>query len=416
MNIKGHTYRTVLIGTWCVLMVMWTGFAPLCAQGVAVGETNALPDPSAILDVQSVNKGMLIPRMNATQRMAIAAPANGLMVYQVANATSAGVIMPRGFWYWDGVQNLWIHLGLERTGKVDQEAGAVLDSGFGDAYIDIPEVGVNTLLWATPFNSPPTVVVTPEFDAVGTPPVITDYCQPNVIACASTLRARWIRLYSPDIDLFDNFTPPFLANQSHTNCSGAGNTTTYKYLPQTGTTFAASNTPFNSGILDLCNAPYELALWMRMWNTSNKSFRMFIDKNQDGDFNDPGEMIGSFNNLPPTGYFGAEAFAFGNWDATFYPILPIPADIVDGVTKVRIVIKQAAVMSDNPCFAGDDFTYTYDFDLEVVCGGGGAPFYPNDLNWCNVDDVTTTTARISCFDDTGTAADVKYHYKIIPHD
>ena len=51
------------------------------AQNVAVNATGAAPDPSALFDVQSTNKGMLIPRMSTAQRKAIATPATGLMVF-----------------------------------------------------------------------------------------------------------------------------------------------------------------------------------------------------------------------------------------------------------------------------------------------------------------------------------------------
>jgi len=39
------------------------------------------PDPSAILDLSSTDKGFLVPRMDSLQRNAIATPANGLIVY-----------------------------------------------------------------------------------------------------------------------------------------------------------------------------------------------------------------------------------------------------------------------------------------------------------------------------------------------
>src|SRR6266487_3806089 len=51
------------------------------AQGVAINNNNAAPSSSAMLDVQSTTKGVLIPRMTTAQRTAIASPAKGLMVY-----------------------------------------------------------------------------------------------------------------------------------------------------------------------------------------------------------------------------------------------------------------------------------------------------------------------------------------------
>lgn len=55
------------------------------SQGVAINESNASPDPSAMLDIESEEKGILIPRMNQSQRNAIMNPANGLMIYQTDN-------------------------------------------------------------------------------------------------------------------------------------------------------------------------------------------------------------------------------------------------------------------------------------------------------------------------------------------
>lgn len=55
---------------------------PAFAQSVGINNTGASPHSSAILDIQSTDKGLLIPRMTQAQRYAITAPATGLMVYQ----------------------------------------------------------------------------------------------------------------------------------------------------------------------------------------------------------------------------------------------------------------------------------------------------------------------------------------------
>ena len=64
---------------------------PLSAQ-VAVNKTGAEPVSSAMLDVSSNNKGLLIPRMNKQQRESIQNPAIGLLVYQTD--------LPDGFYYY----------------------------------------------------------------------------------------------------------------------------------------------------------------------------------------------------------------------------------------------------------------------------------------------------------------------------
>ena len=53
-------------------------FAALQAQTTIGGNT---PDPSAMLDVQSNSKGIVFPRMTASQRNAIASPATGLVIF-----------------------------------------------------------------------------------------------------------------------------------------------------------------------------------------------------------------------------------------------------------------------------------------------------------------------------------------------
>jgi hypothetical protein len=61
-----------------VLLCLFSSFN-LSAQ-TGIGTTT--PDASAKLEVSSVTKGLLPPRMTSTQRQAISSPATGLLVYQ----------------------------------------------------------------------------------------------------------------------------------------------------------------------------------------------------------------------------------------------------------------------------------------------------------------------------------------------
>ena len=54
-------------------------YQSVIAQNVGIGTTT--PDNSAVLDVSSTSKGMLIPRMTTAQKNAIASPATGLIVF-----------------------------------------------------------------------------------------------------------------------------------------------------------------------------------------------------------------------------------------------------------------------------------------------------------------------------------------------
>ena len=70
------------------------------SKGVSVNEDATRPHPSAMLDVKSTERGVLIPRMNASQRTAIASPAKGLVIFDITSNT---------FWYYNG--SLWTEVG-----------------------------------------------------------------------------------------------------------------------------------------------------------------------------------------------------------------------------------------------------------------------------------------------------------------
>jgi trimeric autotransporter adhesin len=73
------------------------------AQSLSINTTAAPADPSAILDVTSTAKGMLIPRMDKTQKNAIVTPANGLLVFQTAPDSI-------GFHYYDLPNTRWVYI------------------------------------------------------------------------------------------------------------------------------------------------------------------------------------------------------------------------------------------------------------------------------------------------------------------
>ncbi len=82
-----RTYIILFIASLLVFIFATTLFA----QGVAINATGAAADTSAMLDVTSTNKGMLVPRMLVSQQAAIVTPATGLIVYQTDG--------PSGFYY-----------------------------------------------------------------------------------------------------------------------------------------------------------------------------------------------------------------------------------------------------------------------------------------------------------------------------
>ncbi|MCC6600383.1 MAG: PKD domain-containing protein [Crocinitomicaceae bacterium] len=53
------------------------------SQGISINDSAAIPDPSAMLDVSSNSKGLLIPRLTTPERDAISNPAHGLIIYNL---------------------------------------------------------------------------------------------------------------------------------------------------------------------------------------------------------------------------------------------------------------------------------------------------------------------------------------------
>ena len=78
------------------MLLLLNAFASMAqttgSENVGIGTTK--PDASAMLDIASNSKGLLIPRMTLAQRGNIKSPANGLMVYQTDFFS--------GFYFFDG--------------------------------------------------------------------------------------------------------------------------------------------------------------------------------------------------------------------------------------------------------------------------------------------------------------------------
>ena len=73
-----------------VKIILTTSFLILNSQfliihaQVGINDDNSLPDASAMLDVKSTAKGILVPRMTTSQRDLVNSPATGLMIYNIS--------------------------------------------------------------------------------------------------------------------------------------------------------------------------------------------------------------------------------------------------------------------------------------------------------------------------------------------
>jgi len=97
---------------------------------VAVNADGSAPSTSAILDIKSTSKGMLVPRMTTTQRTAISSPANGLMVFDTQTTS---------FWFYNVGSSGWIEL-------IGGNNIAVLSDSDSDTKIQLEESSNDNLI------------------------------------------------------------------------------------------------------------------------------------------------------------------------------------------------------------------------------------------------------------------------------
>lgn len=79
------------------------------AQSFAINTDGSSANASALLDVKSTGKGVLVPRMNKAQKNAIISPATGLLVFQDAPDSV-------GFYFYNGTAWLWMATATNITG------------------------------------------------------------------------------------------------------------------------------------------------------------------------------------------------------------------------------------------------------------------------------------------------------------
>lgn len=90
--------KTYPVKCTCIFLFVFLKFCCInsfAQQNVGIG-TN-YPDITAILDLTATTKGLLIPRMDSIQRVAIVLPATGLLVYDTDF---------KQFWYFNGI--IWL--------------------------------------------------------------------------------------------------------------------------------------------------------------------------------------------------------------------------------------------------------------------------------------------------------------------
>ena len=93
----GSKKNIILLSLFCFF------FLEISAQ-VGIGTTN--PDASSVLDIESTNAGVLIPRVVLTSTLVsapVSTPATSLLVYNTNTTTGANRVTP-GFYFWNGIK------------------------------------------------------------------------------------------------------------------------------------------------------------------------------------------------------------------------------------------------------------------------------------------------------------------------
>jgi len=149
---SAHNLKSVAAFACKAILVFLTGLlladTASAQNGVRIAATAGAADPSAMLEVLSVTKGFLAPRMTAAQRAAIATPAEGLLVYQTDGT--------EGFYYFDG--SSWLNLlngaFAETDPQVSSSASNRVPKWNGSTLVDglMTDDGVGVQLAATNFQ------------------------------------------------------------------------------------------------------------------------------------------------------------------------------------------------------------------------------------------------------------------------
>ncbi|MEZ5003709.1 MAG: H-type lectin domain-containing protein [Chitinophagales bacterium] len=116
-----------------ILMLIYIVVSINLQAQVGINGDGSEPDSSAMLDVKSTDKGMLIPRMTSAQRNAINNPATGLLIFD--NETTS-------FWFYNG--SAWTELSGDNNWSLNGNTGTDTSTNFIGTTDDMPlDVKVN---------------------------------------------------------------------------------------------------------------------------------------------------------------------------------------------------------------------------------------------------------------------------------
>jgi hypothetical protein len=132
---------------------------------MGISSTSITPDASSIVEIRSTTKGLLIPRMTATERDLISLPANGLMIYNTSNSQLN---------LYNGVT--WVVLVSDSTGHLSVDGGSTLTtSSTSDVAIaDMSQTATETATYLVLFNGQVTIPAADNIETTNTATLLSD--------------------------------------------------------------------------------------------------------------------------------------------------------------------------------------------------------------------------------------------------
>ena len=126
---------------YLTVLSLFFSFFPfeLFCQNVAVNATGNIPDSSAMLDISSDAKGILIPRVSltsVTDASTISAPATSLLIYNTNESLSGDNADGAGYYYNAGTPGSPAWVKLSQNGDRWDDLRVSLDKGSNAAYFD----------------------------------------------------------------------------------------------------------------------------------------------------------------------------------------------------------------------------------------------------------------------------------------
>lgn len=376
-----------LVLALATVLVVLVGVGSLRAQNnIAINPTGANAHPSALLDVSSTTGGMLTPRMTEAERLAIAAPVNGLVLFQTDG--------DQGFWYWDGGAAIPAWRKMPRFLGATIEMGPapstiVHGSGFSVTRL---VTGTDQIDFNQQLGAVPNVMLSSTL-AFGEAPDLTGYCEMEFTSCSCH--------HIDDLQVWSGATVgtgTLLIDNLNSDCNNEpGRTIFYPF----GAPVYAEPTA------DLClNNTNLYSIGMRGNSPSGAQplscgeheTKIYIDWLQDGFFDAADDLVVN------TGLVTWGSQPVGPAPYNNRPIPPI-GNAFNGTTYLRAFATLNG--SPNAC-ANDSEGEGEQYEVSVTCRT--SPVYEDVPTYCNVGDVTPFAYRVSCRRLGGESRNVKNYY------